>query len=101
MKVPRRDEGEGLVEYAEKLSEVYTRTYNSKDRKLDGEKEALNTLYRSLILHRKLSDFEEPLNRFERKIFDNIWRITDHIVAMAKMWIYMRPVECLGLEKIK
>lgn len=66
-----------------------------------GEKKALNILFRSLMLHSELSDFEKSLNQFEQKIFENIWCITDHIVSISKFWIYMKPVECLSLEKIK
>ena len=37
MKITKRAEQEGLVEYAERLSELYARTYNAKIRKLNGK----------------------------------------------------------------
>ncbi|MFW6173356.1 MAG: hypothetical protein ACOC5T_06390 [Elusimicrobiota bacterium] len=64
-------------------------------------KKALDILCRSLMLQKKLSDFEESINQFERKIFENIWRITDHIVSISKFWMYEKPIKCLDLEKVK
>ena len=53
-----------------------------------------------LALHNQLSNFEKPLSKFERKIFENIWRVSDHVVSIAKWWMFLKPVESLSLEVV-
>jgi len=63
-------------------------------------KKSLEILIDGLALHDQLSKFEKPLSKFERKIFENIWRLTDHVVSINKWWMFLKPVESLGLETV-
>jgi len=65
------------------------------------ERDAVVILFQSMLLHSELSSFEKPLNYQELRIFEELWRIVDHIASISRFWIYIQPLQCLQLEETK